>query len=105
MTIDKNQTEFLDSISCTFYGDVQLSKANPIDYHTAIQAYRVKSAQLTLEDSTYSLFQQLPSLITPETSVPVRVWLFPLALLKSSVEQFFGELRNDLIQQVFLIIE
>ncbi|XP_071539262.1 uncharacterized protein [Panulirus ornatus] len=83
---DKKKTE---SFSCKFYGDF-MPRENPSSFRDAVQLYR-----------------EIPSLIggSDTNSIPVKVVMYPLALLDSKASKMVREISANLISNTENIFE
>ena len=80
---EKTETE---KFQCKFYGDVILDK-NPATFQQAVEVY-----------------QQLPKHFK-STTVPKKVWLYPLSALNSKAARMVKEISTSLVIQTQQIIE
>ena len=80
---EKTETE---KFQCKFYGDVILDK-NPATFQQAVEVY-----------------QQLPKHFR-STTVPKKVWLYPLSALNSKAARMVKEISTSLVTQTQQIIE
>ncbi|KAL7845575.1 hypothetical protein AOLI_G00237670 [Acnodon oligacanthus] len=89
LKMNDKEKEMADHISCTFYGDCVLEE-NPTTYMEALQLYK-----------------KLPSLLRQRENdaVPVKVWLYPLALLNKKAAKLEREIGATLISKVEIVLE
>ncbi|XP_036420741.1 verrucotoxin subunit beta-like [Colossoma macropomum] len=89
LKMNDKEKELAEHISCTFYGDCVLEE-NPTTYMEALQLYK-----------------KLPSLLrqTENDAVPVKVWLYPLALLNKKAATLEREIGATLISKVETVLE
>ena len=77
-TIEENRWE---GIRCLFYGDVSLT-SNPTNYKEAVSSYDELSTMLGKHE---------------ESAVPLKIWLYPLALLDPRAVKFIKEIDISLV--------
>ncbi|TRY88414.1 hypothetical protein DNTS_018315 [Danionella cerebrum] len=83
-----DEKKLAESISCTFYGDIQLEQ-NPTTYLEAVELYK-----------------KLPSLLkNSQKSVPIKVWLYPLYLLDTKAAQLERDISTSLVSNMVDITE
>ncbi|KAL7852457.1 hypothetical protein SRHO_G00182420 [Serrasalmus rhombeus] len=89
LKMNDKEKEMAEHISCTFYGDCVLEE-NPTTYMEALQLYK-----------------KLPSLLRQreDDAVPVKVWLYPLALLNKKAAKLEREIGATLISKVETVLE
>uniref|UniRef100_A0A3B4BZV5 Fibronectin type-III domain-containing protein n=1 Tax=Pygocentrus nattereri TaxID=42514 RepID=A0A3B4BZV5_PYGNA len=89
LKMNDKEKEMAEHISCTFYGDCVLEE-NPTTYMEALQLYK-----------------KLPSLLRQreDDAVPVKVWLYPLALLDKKAAKLEREIGATLISKVETVLE
>uniref|UniRef100_A0A673FRA8 Uncharacterized protein n=1 Tax=Sinocyclocheilus rhinocerous TaxID=307959 RepID=A0A673FRA8_9TELE len=75
------EKEMVEKITCTFHGNV-CPEQNPTTYMEAL-----------------NLYKQLPTLLkeSPQNAVPIKVWLYPLHLLKTTAAQLEKEINTSLV--------
>ncbi|XP_048012966.1 cytolytic toxin-alpha-like isoform X2 [Megalobrama amblycephala] len=81
--------KMVESIACTFYGDVRLERS-PTTYMEAVEVYK-KLPVLLRED--------------PQNAVPIKVWLYPLSLLDTKAAQLKREISTSLVSKTEDVIE
>ncbi|XP_048036490.1 neoverrucotoxin subunit beta-like [Megalobrama amblycephala] len=81
--------KMVESIACTFYGDVRLEKS-PTTYMEAVEVYK-KLPVLLRED--------------PQNAVPIKVWLYPLSLLDTKAAQLKRTISTSLVSKTEDVIE
>ncbi|KAL7852481.1 hypothetical protein SRHO_G00182660 [Serrasalmus rhombeus] len=89
LKMNDKEKEMAEHISCTFYGDCVLEE-NPTTYMEALQLYK-----------------KLPSLLRQreDDAVPVKVWLYPLALLNKKAAKLEREIGVTLLSKVETVLE
>lgn len=89
LKMNDKQEKMSKSIKCTFYGDYEL-ELNPTTYIEALQVYKT-----------------LPSLLRKREgdAVPMKVWLYPLALLDGKAATLEKEIRKSLISKSEAVLE
>ncbi|KAA0716674.1 Stonustoxin subunit beta [Triplophysa tibetana] len=89
LNMNDNQKTAVQKFSCTFYGDFQLP-SNPTSFEDALK-----------------IFADLPKLLgeKKELSVPLRVWLYPLDKLHTSVAKVQKDISTGLIKAVESVFE
>ncbi|KAK9956058.1 hypothetical protein ABG768_013814 [Culter alburnus] len=89
LKMSESDKKMVESITCTFHGDVHLKK-NPTTYMEAIEAYK-KLPVLLRED--------------PQNAVPIKVWLYPLSLLDTKAAQLKRTISTSLVSNAEDVIE
>lgn len=83
-----DDTNMVENISCTFYGDFHLEQS-PTSYIEALDLYK-----------------KLPSLLNnSKNAVPVKVWLYPLNLLDSKAAQLQANISTGLLSSIEFMME
>lgn len=87
--MNDHKKKMSDSIKCTFYGDFEL-ELNPTTYLEALHVYKT-----------------LPSLLRERENdaVPMKVWLYPFALLNRKAAILQGEIHKTLITKAEAVLE
>ncbi|KAK8720026.1 hypothetical protein OTU49_013616, partial [Cherax quadricarinatus] len=89
MDISENEKKYAENFTCTFIGDFQLQE-NPCTFEDAIRVYK-----------------NLPKLLGKEgqNAVPVKVTLYPLALLDSKASKFVRGISANLTNETEKVFE
>nr|XP_001335854.3 neoverrucotoxin subunit alpha-like isoform X1 [Danio rerio] len=84
-----DDTQKIEKITCTFYGDFHLEQS-PTSYMEALDLYK-----------------KLPSLLmeNTENGVPIKVWLYPLHLLDSNAAQLEAKISTGLVSDIGCVME
>ncbi|KAK3549934.1 hypothetical protein QTP86_016791 [Hemibagrus guttatus] len=89
LKMNDHEKKMSDSIKCIFYGDYEL-ELNPTTYLEALHVYKT-----------------LPSLLRERENdaVPMKVWLYPLALLNKKAAILQREIHKTLITKAEAVLE
>ncbi|CAF1258586.1 unnamed protein product [Rotaria sp. Silwood1] len=89
LNMTDQEKNFVDKLSCKFYGDFQLTE-NPSTFVEAVKIYR-----------------QLPLLLgeNKENVIPKKVWLYPLHLLDDKAMRIVREISSNLIDYSVSVLE
>ncbi|KAK8735621.1 hypothetical protein OTU49_005472 [Cherax quadricarinatus] len=89
MDISENEKKYVENFTCTFIGDFQLQE-NPCTFEDAVRVYK-----------------NLPKLLGEEgqKAVPVKVTLYPLALLDNKASKFVRDINANLTSETEKVFE
>uniref|UniRef100_A0A4W4FU37 SNTX thioredoxin-like domain-containing protein n=1 Tax=Electrophorus electricus TaxID=8005 RepID=A0A4W4FU37_ELEEL len=87
VSLNENETKMAKKIRFALYGDFSLRRI-PITFTDVV-----------------TLYKELPSLMTDDDAVPVRVWLYPLMLLDDRAAKLEREISASLVSKVGHLLE